>query len=284
MFGHVEFVVKAAPGAGIVSSAFLQSDCLDEIDWEWLGGDNSQVQSNYFAKGAGAGTKGGFHAASNNHDEFHTYTLDWTPEQIVWQVDGVTVRAVTASDAGSDYPQTPMHIRVGAWAGGDPSTNEEGTVAWAGGPVDWSAGPFTMYIKSISVSDYSTGSQYMYSDTSGTWQSIRSQGGKINAGGAASPVSSEDAPGVTNPVMQTAPPLGFNPSNSDTAYETRTGYPWVLDSATASAVTAVSSVYTSIAGLPSGWTITDSGKVIPPSAGATSSCSILPIALHTFQY
>jgi hypothetical protein len=33
MFGHVEVVMKAAPGAGIVSSVVLQSDTLDEIDW-----------------------------------------------------------------------------------------------------------------------------------------------------------------------------------------------------------------------------------------------------------
>jgi hypothetical protein len=44
MFGRVEFVMKAAPGAGIVSSFVLQSDDLDEIDWEWLGADANQVQ------------------------------------------------------------------------------------------------------------------------------------------------------------------------------------------------------------------------------------------------
>jgi beta-glucanase (GH16 family) len=48
MFGKVEISVKAAPGAGIVSSFVLQSDTLDEIDWEWLGADPDEVQSNYF--------------------------------------------------------------------------------------------------------------------------------------------------------------------------------------------------------------------------------------------
>jgi hypothetical protein len=46
MFGKVEFTAKAAPGAGIVSSFVLQSDTLDEIDWEWLGADPNEVQSN----------------------------------------------------------------------------------------------------------------------------------------------------------------------------------------------------------------------------------------------
>lgn len=36
-FGHVDVVMKAAAGQGIVSSFVLESDDLDEVDWEWLG-------------------------------------------------------------------------------------------------------------------------------------------------------------------------------------------------------------------------------------------------------
>lgn len=36
-FGKVEVVTQAATGTGIVSSFVLESDDLDEIDWEWLG-------------------------------------------------------------------------------------------------------------------------------------------------------------------------------------------------------------------------------------------------------
>jgi hypothetical protein len=50
-FGTVEAWVKAATGTGIVSCVILESDDLDEIDWEWLGGDVDQVQTNYFGKG-----------------------------------------------------------------------------------------------------------------------------------------------------------------------------------------------------------------------------------------
>lgn len=49
-FGYVEVVMKAAPGTGIVSSIVLQSDDLDEVDWEWIGGVDSRVQMNYFGK------------------------------------------------------------------------------------------------------------------------------------------------------------------------------------------------------------------------------------------
>jgi beta-glucanase (GH16 family) len=274
MFGHVEFVIKAAPGTGIVSSAVLQSDCLDEIDWEWLGGDDAQVQSNYFGKGITTSyNRGAFHGAPNNHDGFHTYTIDWTADQIVWQVDGTTVRVLTQADAASgQYPQTPMQVKVGTWAGGD-SSNPQGTVQWAGGYTDYSAGPYTMYLKSISVTDYSTGSQYTYSGTAGTWQSIKSNGGRINSDGNGTPVSTGAAPAVTSRVSNSAP-LAFEPADSSSIYSTRTGWPWDASATVAVATGAATSVYTSIAGLPSGWTISESGKVIPPSSGAVSSCSL----------
>lgn len=123
MFGHVEFVLKAAPGVGIVSSAILQSDDLDEIDFEWLGYDNANVQTNYFGKGQTTSyNRGETNPAANNQDSFITYAIDWTADRIIWQVNGATVRTLTSdSTGGYPYPQTPMMIKVGAWSGGDAS-------------------------------------------------------------------------------------------------------------------------------------------------------------------
>ena len=89
MFGHVEVTMKCAPGAGIVSSLVLQSDDLDEIDFEWLGADNGQVQTNYFGKGQTTTyNRGAFHSDPDNQGGFKTYTIEWTSSQIVWQIDG----------------------------------------------------------------------------------------------------------------------------------------------------------------------------------------------------
>ncbi|EXJ90720.1 hypothetical protein A1O1_03824 [Capronia coronata CBS 617.96] len=243
MFGHVDYVVKAAPGTGIVSAATLQSDCLDEIDWEWLGGDDTQAQSNYFGKGITVTgyNRGGFHGAENNHDVFRTYSIDWTADQIVWSIDGTTVRVLTQDQAASgQYPQTPMYVKLGAWAGGDPS-NAQGTIEWAGGVTDYSAGPFTMYVKSVHATDYSTGSQYSYSGTSGTWESIVSDGGHINSNGNGTPVSSVQAPAVTSHVSSSAPLAFGNDDNTESVTATRTGWPWSgTASATASTVVSAS--------------------------------------------
>ncbi|POR34226.1 Putative glycosidase crf1 [Tolypocladium paradoxum] len=195
-FGRVDVVLQAAPGKGIVTSAVLQSDDLDEvqveyrrmcvhIDWEWIGSDNAQAQTNYFSKGnTSTYDRGAYHPVSNPTGSFHTYTIEWTSKAINWMIDGNSVRTLTPAQAngGATYPQTPMQIKLGTWVGGS-SSAAPGTVQWAGGYADFSAAPFIGYYKSISIVDYagsdgpsSAGAtQYVYGDRSGSSQSIQSQ-------------------------------------------------------------------------------------------------------------
>lgn len=180
MFGRIECLLKAASGKGIVSSFYLQSDDLDEIDIEWLGGDDTQFQSNFFSKGnTTTYDRGEYHTVdSAPQDDFHNYTIVWTDEELVWYFDGTPVRTLK-NTTSSGYPQTPMYIKAGIWAGGDPS-NEAGTIEWAGGETDYSDAPFKMYIKDLTVSDYSTGKEYSYGDKSGKWTSIEAKDGEVN--------------------------------------------------------------------------------------------------------
>jgi beta-glucanase (GH16 family) len=131
LFGRLEIVMKAAGGQGIVSSAILQSECLDEIDWEFLGGKNARVYTNYFGKGNMTDlTRGKDYESVATQDGFHNYTIDWTKDRVQWYVDGKMVRELKPDEAlgGKNYPQTPMNIRLGPWAGGDVKNNNEGTV------------------------------------------------------------------------------------------------------------------------------------------------------------
>ncbi|CDK26028.1 unnamed protein product [Kuraishia capsulata CBS 1993] len=179
MFGRVEVELKSSYGQGVVSSFYLQSDDLDEIDMEWFGGDASQMQSNYFSKGdTSTYDRGEYHDMADPRSDYHTYALDWTSEELTWSIDGTVVRTLK-NTSSEGYPQTPMYVMMGIWAGGD-STNAEGTIEWAGGETDYSDAPFSMYIRNLVVSDYSTGSEYSYSDQSGDWTSIESTDGEIN--------------------------------------------------------------------------------------------------------
>ncbi|GFF49960.1 probable glycosidase crf1 [Aspergillus udagawae] len=174
-FGIVESHVKMAKGAGIISSIVLQSNDLDEIDWEWVGYNTSEVQSNYFGKGNNETfNRGGYHYVPNADTEFHNYTTHWTKERLEWWIDGNLVRTLTYEESqgnGTYYPQTPCNIRYGIWPAGIES-NAKGTIEWAGGLVDYSKAPFTMVLQSVRVHDFHTGKEYNYTDHSGSWQSI----------------------------------------------------------------------------------------------------------------
>lgn len=186
-FGEVEVWLKAAPGQGVVSSVVLQSDDLDEIDQEFIGNNDTHAENNYYGKG---NTTDAYERAKwyplpdggNPTGGYHNYTTRWTNESLEWYIDGSIVRTLAYADAngGASYPQTPMNVRIGIWAGGD-SDNSNYTIQWAGGEIDYSKGPYTMYVQSVRITDFSTGSEYKYGDTSGTWQSIQTVPGNSTA-------------------------------------------------------------------------------------------------------
>lgn len=175
-FGTIEVIFQAAKGQGIVSSIVIESNDLDEIDWEWIGGNNTHVQTNYFGKGNTTSyDRAKWYPVSDPQESFHNYTTHWTPEALEWWIDGNLVRTLEYADAngGLNYPQTPSNIRLGIWAGGDPSNNNY-TIEWAGGVTDYNDAPFTMTVQSVRISDYTTGAtQYEYTGNSGSWQSIK---------------------------------------------------------------------------------------------------------------
>ncbi|WEW58056.1 transglycosylase [Emydomyces testavorans] len=273
MFGHVEVEMKAAPGTGIVSSVVLQSDCLDEIDWEWVGGNNGQVQSNFFGKGhTETYDRAVWHPNPGNHDGFHKYAIDWTSDHIDFYVDGNKVRTVTPNDgnARGQFPQTPMYIKLGIWAGGDPS-NAPGTIQWAGGKTDFAAGPYTMQVKNVVVTDYSTGKEYRYRDQSGNWQSIEAVGGSVR--GSGTPGSGPQVQSSIPPAEATIDPTKGMPHTSTSTFRSPSVYPWIPPNPSTTLNTARTSI-TGIAGLPSGWLITDSGRPSSPSTASVTSPAI----------
>jgi beta-glucanase (GH16 family) len=173
-FGQVEVIMQAALGQGVVSSIVIQSDDLDEIDWEWIGGNTSHVQTNYFGKGnTTTYDRAIWHEVETPQALYHNYTTDWQKDKTDFYIDGQIIRTLKFEDAngGKNYPQTPADVRLGIWPGGDPRNNEY-TIEWSGGEVDYDKAPFTMAVKSIRVSDASTATEYHWSDQTGSMESI----------------------------------------------------------------------------------------------------------------
>ena len=98
-FGRVDVTMKPAPGQGIVSSIVLESDDLDEVDWEFLGGFDNKVQTNFFGKGNTTSYDRMIEYNVETPQEiFHTYSLDWTAERLQWIIDGTVVRELKYAD------------------------------------------------------------------------------------------------------------------------------------------------------------------------------------------
>ncbi|KAJ4298337.1 hypothetical protein N0V88_003363 [Collariella sp. IMI 366227] len=160
-WGRTEIWLKAAKGTGIISSVMLLSDDLDEIDWEFFGGNSTHAETNFFGKGIQDHTKAIYHpVAGSVTDDYHNYTMIWTKEFLDFYIDGQQVRRLEPKDANNtyNYPQTPCRLSLGIWAGGT---------------TDFNQGPFTMFVKNAHVTDYSSGKEYVYSDHSGSWESIK---------------------------------------------------------------------------------------------------------------
>jgi hypothetical protein len=224
-FGYVEAVMKAAPGAGIVSSVVMQSDDLDEIDMEWIGSDTSRVQSNYFGKGnTTTYDRGQFHDVVSPETQFRKYAVNWTQETTTWLIDDKPVRTLNFADAvgGTNYPQTPINVRIGNWVAGDPK-NAAGTIQWAGGLTDFSQGPFSMVVQTVKMINYNPAASYQYADQTGQWQSIKTLGGAATApateaqssnsttGGGEVPFSGESSASPSGSSESSAAPSGSGP-------------------------------------------------------------------------
>ncbi|KAF2139677.1 glycoside hydrolase family 16 protein [Aplosporella prunicola CBS 121167] len=173
LFGYVEVKMRPANGTGIISSVVLESDDLDEIDWEWLGGNNTSVETNYFGKGnTTTYDRATYVAVDTPVDTWHTYGINWTKEAVVWSIDGEDIRTLKYEDAvdGKNFPQTPCRLNLGSWAGG--ASDNKWTVEWAGGKTNFEEGPFKMYVQSVKIQNFNPAMNYNYTDLTGSYQSI----------------------------------------------------------------------------------------------------------------
>lgn len=130
---------------------------------------------------------GNITSLSDTFNNFHDYEIRWTPDNIQWLVDGKVGRTVNRKDHWNatsnqwSFPQTPSRVQISIWPGGLAS-NAPGTIAWAGGEIDWNAqdiqkaGYFYATFESVTVECYnatsglgsSTGTSYTYNNIAGT--------------------------------------------------------------------------------------------------------------------
>ncbi|KAI9004546.1 concanavalin A-like lectin/glucanase domain-containing protein [Hyaloraphidium curvatum] len=141
-FGEICTGVRIGRGGGVVSAIFIASyvpgqDIDDEIDFEWVGRNVFEVQTNYFSQGyAIYGVNGQYHGHGDAFNEVQTVCVERTSDYIAWKINGNTVRMLYRGDMGSRFPDRPAKIVFDLWDAG--VGTPPGTVAWSGGPTDWS--------------------------------------------------------------------------------------------------------------------------------------------------
>jgi len=164
LFGRFEAVIKPPKVEGLITGFFLHRDSpRQEIDIEFLGKDPCKILINvYYNPGCdGArfdyGYRGtpilvdlGFDATS----DFHTYAIEWEPDEIRWYVDGELIHKRSNWEP-TPIPHLPMKFHINIW----PSMSHE-----LAGRVDKKLLPASAQIQFIRLSAIS----YKYNKNLGT--------------------------------------------------------------------------------------------------------------------
>ncbi|KAK4734325.1 hypothetical protein R3W88_008586 [Solanum pinnatisectum] len=166
LFGKIDMQLKLVPGnsAGTVTAYYLSSQgpTHDEIDFEFLGnlsGDPYTLHTNQQ-----------FHLWFDPTADFHTYSITWNPQRIIFYVDGTPIREYKNSESmGVSYPKNQaMRIYSSLWNADDWATR--------GGLVktDWSQAPFSASYRNFSAnacipSSSSSCSSNTTTSTSNSW-------------------------------------------------------------------------------------------------------------------
>lgn len=165
LYGKIGASMKTSRDRGVITAFITFSDVQDEIDYEFLGYNLTNPQSNYYAKGILNYTNTRNSSVSDTFNNWHYYEIDWQEDEIQWLIDGDVVRTLKKDDTWNsttdryDFPQTPSRVQFSLWPGGS-TLNGLGTIEWAGGEINWDSqdiqdfGYYYAYLKNFTVEVY----------------------------------------------------------------------------------------------------------------------------------
>ncbi|KAJ7252750.1 concanavalin A-like lectin/glucanase [Mycena haematopus] len=157
-YGKVTFEVESPTVDGVIVAGIMIGDGSDdEVDIEFVCAEPTSWQTNVFVSDPRSPKPlyGVFSSKEkvDNITFLHSYSIEVTPERILWSLDGEVIRTLAKDQCTrngfSHYPTHSMRLQLGIWDASKPA----GTAKWAGGPIDWSKAPEKIMatIKSVAV-------------------------------------------------------------------------------------------------------------------------------------
>ncbi|GJP44114.1 hypothetical protein CLOM_g3517 [Closterium sp. NIES-68] len=123
-YGVFEVNMKLPSGysGGLIPCIYLISgenldyrDVHDEMDFEFLGGsDPSSIRVHTNVIAGGYTNVEQYKFAFDPSAAFHTYTMVYAPNWLVWKIDGRPIR-ITWRESGKPFPSLPMKIMGSIW-------------------------------------------------------------------------------------------------------------------------------------------------------------------------
>lgn len=125
LHGRIEARIKAARGNGLVTGFFLhRASPRQEIDIEITGNDPQSMLVNVYFNPGDDGTtldygyRGSPYRVHLGFDatlDFHTYSIEWYPDHILWFVDGTLIHERWSWDP-TPIPHLPMMLHANLWS------------------------------------------------------------------------------------------------------------------------------------------------------------------------
>ncbi|KAI5068147.1 hypothetical protein GOP47_0016492 [Adiantum capillus-veneris] len=134
-------------GTGVINNFYLSSNDQgsDVIGFDFLGNFPNRVLTSYAVNGNAGGNQQLFVLSYDTSVDFHTYTIKWDNESIVWLADDTVLRILYKSNASLGFPKKAASIFCHTW---DASSVGDGSYA---GKVNWTFGPFRSYFTDITA-------------------------------------------------------------------------------------------------------------------------------------
>jgi len=150
-YGKIEARMKLPKGKGIWPAFWMLGADIDKTGWpkcgeidilEFIGREPTSVFGTLHGPGYSGG--GGIQGKTESPDvseKFHTYTVEWSPEKIVWTFDGKPYNTIESKDVGNkEWPfEKPQFIILNLAVGG----------GWPGYPDETTVFPQRLVIDSV---------------------------------------------------------------------------------------------------------------------------------------